>query len=139
MDDRSPHSRMPSLAWMLPVLLMLAGMVPSDARAQSMAMAAKGQKIFFKVCVQCHTLQSQGQPSGPGLAGVLDRIPSEKWLMQWLRDPEQMLKSGDSYAQKIADDFPLNMPKLKVMQKESNRQAILVFLKQMQAQARGSQ
>jgi len=139
MDDRSPQFRKRLLTVALPVLLLVTGVVPSEARAQSMAMAAKGQKIFFKVCVQCHTLQEQNQPSGPGLAGVLERVPSEDWLMNWLENPDKMLKSGDSYAQKIGDDYPLNMPKLKIMQKPSNRKAILVFLKQMRAQNQGSQ
>jgi mono/diheme cytochrome c family protein len=139
MDDRSPRSRKPAFVFLLPVFLLLAGANPPEARAQSMAMAAKGQKIFFKVCVQCHTLQTKNQASGPGLAGVLERVPSEDWLMQWLKNPEKLLKNGDSYAQKISDDYPLDMPQLKVMQNPSNRKAILVFLKQMRAQNRGSQ
>jgi hypothetical protein len=139
MDDRSPRIRKPLHRFLLPVLLLLVGAGVDQANAQSMAMAAKGQKIFFKVCVQCHTLQEKNQPSGPGLAGVLDRVPSEDWLMQWLENPEKLLKNGDSYAQKISDDYPLDMPKLQVMQKASNRKAILVFLQQMRAQNRGSQ
>lgn len=139
MDDRSPRSRKLPILLLLPVLFLFTGVIPSEAPAQSMAMAAKGQKIFFKVCVQCHTLQEKNQPSGPGLAGILDRIPSEDWLMQWLKNPEQVLKSGDAYAQQISGEYPLNMPKLKVMQKKSNRQAILVFLKQMEAQAQAAQ
>lgn len=137
MDDRSPRSR--KWVLLLPAFFLVAGVLPSESQAQSMAMAAKGQKIFFKVCVQCHTLQEKNQASGPGLAGVLDRVPSEQWLMSWLQNPEKLLKSGDSYAQKISDDYPLDMPKLEVMQKASNRKAILVFLKQMRAQRRGAQ
>lgn len=139
MDDRSPHFRKPVYRLLLPALLLLTGMVSFEARAQSMAQAAQGQKIFFKVCVQCHTLQEENQPSGPGLAGVLDRVPSEEWLMNWLQDPEGMLKNGDSYAQKISDEYPLEMPTLKVMQDEANRQAILTFLKQMREQNQGRQ
>jgi len=107
------------------------GGIAAGASAQSAAEAAKGQKIFFKVCVQCHTLKDKNQASGPGLAGVLERIPSEKWLMSWLQNPEAMVEGGNAYAQSIADDYPLNMPKLKVMQRESNRKAILTFLKQV--------
>jgi len=125
--------------FVLSLFLLLAAGAASDARAQSMALAAKGQKIFFKVCVQCHTLQDKDQPSGPGLAGVLDRVPSEDWLMKWLENPKKMQEGGDSYARQISDDYPLDMPKLKVMQKASNRKAILIFLKQMRAQNRGSQ
>lgn len=139
MDDRSPHPRKPVYRLLLPALLLLTGVVPSEARAQSMAQAAQGQKIFFKVCVQCHTLQEESQPSGPGLAGVLDRVPSEEWFMDWLRDPEGMIQNGDSYAQEISGDYPLEMPTLKVMQDEANREAILTFLKQMRKQNRGSQ
>ncbi|MFB6260443.1 MAG: cytochrome c family protein [Thiohalorhabdaceae bacterium] len=134
MDHRSSYLRMPAFALLLPGLLLVTGLVFSEAKAQSMARAAQGQKIFFKVCVQCHTLQEQNQPSGPGLAGVLDRVPSEEWLLSWIEDPEGMLENGDSYAQKIAGEYPLKMPTLKVMQDESNRQAILTFLKQMRKQ-----
>jgi len=139
MDDRSPRTRKPLYVFLLPAVFLLAGIGADQARAQSMALAAKGQKIFFKVCVQCHTLQKKNQASGPGLAGVLERVPSEDWLMQWLKNPDRLLKNGDSYAQKISDDYPLDMPKLQVMQSASNRKAILIFLKQMRAQNRASQ
>ena len=134
MDDRFTPFRKPVYWLLLPALVLLTGVVTSEARAQSMARAAQGQKIYFKVCVQCHTLQEKDQPSGPGLAGVLDRVPSEEWFMAYLEDPKRMRESGDSYVQKISGEYPLKMPNLKVMQDESNRRAILTFLKQMRKQ-----
>ncbi|MEF8793721.1 c-type cytochrome [Thiohalorhabdus sp.] len=139
MDHRFSYFRKPVNALLLLVLLILTGLVLSEARAQSMAKAAKGQKIFFKVCVQCHTLQEKDQLSGPGLAGVLDRVPSEEWLMNYLENPEGMLENGNAYAQQISGDYPLGMPRLKVMQDASNREAVLAFLKQMRQQNMASQ
>ncbi len=130
MEERSRRSRRKSLPFW-PLTILLGAILAPAAHGQSMAMAAKGQKIFFKVCVQCHTLQEKSQPSGPGLAGVMERVPSEAWLMEWLRDPEAMVKDGDSYAKDIADDYSLDMPKLPVMQKELNRKAVITFLKQI--------
>ncbi|SCX82266.1 c-type cytochrome [Thiohalorhabdus denitrificans] len=131
MDERSRRARTLLGTFFLPAALMLAGGFSPEIRAQSTAEAAKGQKIFFKVCVQCHTLKEKSQASGPGLGGVLNRVPSEEWLLKWLEDPEAMVDSGDAYAQSIADDYPLDMPKLEVMQKESNREAIVTFLKEV--------
>ncbi|MFA9461093.1 c-type cytochrome [Thiohalorhabdus methylotrophus] len=131
MHERSRRVRKALGAFLLPAAFVLAAASAPDARAQSTAEVAKGQKIFFKVCVQCHTLQEKGQATGPGLAGVLDRVPSERWLMKWLKDPKALVESGDSYARSIADDFPLDMPKLKVMQQKANRRAVLTFLKQI--------
>ncbi|HKJ89251.1 MAG TPA: c-type cytochrome [Gammaproteobacteria bacterium] len=135
MDERSRRVRAFLGALLFPAAFALAGGFPSGALAQSMAEAAKGQKIFFKVCVQCHTLQDKSQASGPGLGGVLKRIPSEEWLMKWLKDPKGMVQSGDDYAQSISKKYPLQMPKLKVMQKKSNRRAIITFLKQVHQSA----
>jgi cytochrome c2 len=111
--------------------LLILGVSADDTSAQSLANAAKGQKIFFKVCVQCHTLKDKDQASGPGLEGVLKRVPSEKWLKRWLKDPEALIKGGDAYAQSIAGEYPMEMPKLKVMQRESNREAVITFLRQV--------
>ena len=126
---RFPGTRVVSLLW---AVLLLSGVVAEEALAQSLAKAAQGQKIFFKVCVQCHTLKAKNQPSGPGLQGVMQRVPSEDWLLDWLENPEAMIESGNAYAQSISDDYPLDMPKLPVMQRESNRKAIVTFLKQME-------
>jgi len=123
---RSPHIR---LAVFLSAALLTLGVSAEEASAQSLASAAKGQKIFFKVCVQCHTLKDKNQASGPGLEGVMERVPSEKWVMQWLKDPEALIKSGDAYAKSIAGEYPVEMPKLEVMQQKSNREAVITFLK----------
>ncbi|MFP4560683.1 MAG: c-type cytochrome [Thiohalorhabdus sp.] len=132
MDERSRRARTLLGTFFLPAALMLAGGFSPEIRAQSTAEAAKGQKIFFKVCVQCHTLKEKDQASGPGLGGVLDRVPSEDWLLKWLEDPEAMVESEDDYAQSIVDDYSMDMPTLEVMQKESNRKAIVSFFKEIQ-------
>ena len=126
---RIPGTRLTSLLW---AVMLCSGLLAEEAFAQSLAKAAQGQKIFFKVCVQCHTLKSKNQASGPGLQGVMDRVPSEDWVLDWLKNPEAMIESGNAYARSIADEYPLDMPKLQVMQRESNRKAIVTFLKQME-------
>ena len=67
-----------------------------------------GQKLFRQNCAVCHA--TTGLPiTGPGLAGIMDRVPSEDWLHKWIRNAEAVKKSGDPYALKIDNQYASNM------------------------------
>ena len=70
--------------------------------------AQDGAKIFKQNCAVCHSLTDQ-KLTGPGLAGVFDRVQSgslskDAWLHAWILNNEKLIKSGDAYANKIYNE-----------------------------------
>ncbi len=66
----------------------------------SSAYAEDGAKIFKQNCAVCHRLDGQIL-TGPGLAGVAQRVPSDDWMFKWIKDNNALRKSGDAYANGI--------------------------------------
>jgi mono/diheme cytochrome c family protein len=62
--------------------------------------AADGEKIFKQNCAVCHSM-GKNKITGPGLEGVMARIPSEDWLKKWIKNNTALIKAGDAYATKI--------------------------------------
>ncbi len=62
--------------------------------------AADGAKIFKQNCAVCHSL-GKNKLTGPGLEGVMTRVPSEKWIYDWIKNNNAVISSGDAYAKKI--------------------------------------
>lgn len=64
----------------------------------------KAPKIFRQNCAVCHRLDDQ-RLTGPGLAGVADRVPQpvDKWLFNYIKNNDRVKKSGDKYAQKLSN------------------------------------
>lgn len=78
------------------------------AEAPEGASEALGKGLFEAKCKSCHYTWNQ-KNTGPGLYGYRDRVPSEDWLYQWIRDPQGMINSGDAYANKIWDENKPNL------------------------------
>jgi len=68
--------------------------------------AADGEKLFKQNCSACHRLDEK-KLTGPGLKGVFDRVPqpAEEWLYKWIKNNEELRKSGDAYANKVFNDY----------------------------------
>jgi len=71
--------------------------------------AQDGAKIFKQNCAVCHTT-TDVKITGPGLAGVFDRVQpgslsKEAWLKNWILNSDKVAKSGDAYAKKLKSDF----------------------------------
>jgi mono/diheme cytochrome c family protein len=64
--------------------------------------AQDGKALFKANCSSCHTPTDKGG-TGPGLKGVLGRIPAGDWKYNWVHDPAGMIKAGDPY---IATLYP---------------------------------
>ncbi len=62
--------------------------------------AADGEKLFKANCKACHTTTS-AKLTGPGLKDVEKRIPSREWAHKWVHGSQDLVKSGDAYANKI--------------------------------------
>lgn len=65
--------------------------------------AARGKELFQANCASCH--QRYKRSTGPALYGTLGRVPSRQWLYDWIHNSTALIKSGDSYANKIFDEF----------------------------------
>ncbi len=63
------------------------------------AQAQVPEQYFKQHCASCHTIGG-GRLTGPDLKGVTQRQDHD-WLINWLLDPEGILKSGDPYAVKL--------------------------------------
>ena len=65
----------------------------------SFSLAQTPAEFFKKNCASCHTIGG-GRLTGPDLKNVTER-QSRDWLVNWILDPEGVLKSGDPYAVKL--------------------------------------
>lgn len=76
--------------------------VTSDSirRRKDTMRSASGKDLFLKNCSVCHSTGSQ-KLTGPGMEGVLSRVPGRDWLSNFILNSEKMIKSGDVYANKI--------------------------------------
>lgn len=62
-----------------------------------------GEQLFRHNCSVCHTMDSR-KLTGPGLEGVLDRVPSISWMKQFIRNNYALIQSGDAYANKVYNE-----------------------------------
>lgn len=59
-----------------------------------------GAALFKANCSSCHTTTDKAS-TGPGLKGVLSRIPGGNWQYDFVHDPAGMIKAGDPYANSL--------------------------------------
>lgn len=88
-----------------------------------------GRKLFKQNCAVCHSLTTV-PGTGPGLDGVLSRVPSEEWLHNWIKDADAMKKSGDAYANHLDKIFSGNMSSFAYMSDEEIN-ALIEYLRSM--------
>lgn len=67
-----------------------------------------GEAIFDSKCSSCHSATADNG-TGPGLKGVLGRIPKGDWKYKWVTNPAGMLASGDKYATDLKAKYPTVM------------------------------
>ncbi|MEP3838300.1 MAG: c-type cytochrome [Algibacter sp.] len=69
---------------------------------------AKGKSLFNANCAACHQLDKK--MTGPALRNVEARLSDEQgldrtWIHAWIRNSSGVIKSGDSYAKKVYDEY----------------------------------
>lgn len=69
----------------------------------SLALAFDAPTYFEKKCSSCHTIGG-GDDVGPDLKGVTERR-NEKWLIEFIRDSEKVIQSGDPVANEMFVKF----------------------------------
>jgi len=68
----------------------------------------KGKQLFNQNCAACHKLK--GPATGPELGGVEARLADEEgldkeWIYAWVKNSAGVIASGDSYANKIYNEY----------------------------------
>lgn len=63
--------------------------------------AKQGETIFKQNCAVCHSMGSD-MITGPGMLGVLKRVPSEEWMLKYIKNNFALKKSGDAYANQLS-------------------------------------
>jgi cytochrome c2 len=64
----------------------------------------EGKTLFRKNCAACHNA-SKVKSTGPGLQDVFSRIPSREWAYRFVKNSDEVIKSGDVYANKIYEEY----------------------------------
>jgi mono/diheme cytochrome c family protein len=67
----------------------------------------KGQAIFAQQCGACHNFRQDG--IGPQLGGVTS-MKSAAWIKTFVKNPQQVIESGDERAQQLHEKFKTIMP-----------------------------
>ena len=67
----------------------------------------KGQALFQQRCASCHNFKQQG--IGPNLSGVT-KLASRDWLVKFITNSQQLVKSGDKRAVAVFNQFKVPMP-----------------------------
>ena len=82
---------------------LLAIAIFSFAFSPSLIQAQPDGKKLFQPCSACHKT-SDKKLIGPGLKGASERLDME-WLIPWVRNSAEVIKSGDAYANQIFKEY----------------------------------
>ena len=65
---------------------------------------AKGKELFNSLCAACH--KPYKKAIGPALHGVVDKYDGDfEWLYAWIKNSQDLIKSGDSRAIAIYEEY----------------------------------
>lgn len=84
----------------------------------------KGRDLFNRNCASCHAMSHDD--IGPQLGGVTREV-SVDWLVRFIKNPQQVISSGDPRAEILFKKYKSVMPSFAFL-KEEELQAIIVFL-----------
>ena len=93
----------------------------SYANAPKLRNIPRGEQIYRTRCATCHTLTGNELAGalGPDLLGVTQRR-EKRWLFDWLKAPDQMLKKKDPIAMALYKQYNnLAMPNMRLNQEEA--------------------
>ncbi len=71
--------------------------------AASLTKKTDGKSLFRSNCAVCHTLNST-KLTGPGLGGIMNRVPGGSWLFNFIKNNNRVISSGDPYALKLVEN-----------------------------------
>ena len=91
--------------------------VKDYANAPVLDNMSDGENLFRTRCLSCHTINGSDENSiGPDLSNVVN-TRDRKWLIRWLKEPDQMLKEKDPIAMSLYEQYnQIAMPNLGLTQ-----------------------
>jgi len=92
------------------------------ASAPELRNIPRGEQIYRTRCVSCHSLDGNelADALGPDLLGVTQRR-EKRWLYDWLKAPDQMLKKKDPIAMGLYYKYnKLAMPNMRLNKEEAD-------------------
>ncbi|WP_225975321.1 c-type cytochrome [Panacibacter ginsenosidivorans] len=92
-----------------------------------------GKALFSQNCASCHAVNKQ--LTGPALAGVEDRWPDKAMLYSWIKNNQQVIKSGYPYAVNLYNSFNKTAMNLFPALTDKDIDAILGYIKTEAANA----
>jgi mono/diheme cytochrome c family protein len=84
-----------------------------------------GKKLFRQYCAPCHSETDQVL-TGPVLIGVTKRLDM-KWLISWVRNSTELIRSGDKYANELYDQWGTSQPEFEFLSKKEIK-AVFMFV-----------
>jgi mono/diheme cytochrome c family protein len=75
----------------------------------------EGMALFNTHCASCHNFQHQ--EIGPSLSGITSEV-NKDWLVSFIHNPAEKIKSGDERAVKIFGNFKMYMPAFAMLGEE---------------------
>ncbi|MDZ4716457.1 MAG: cytochrome c3 family protein [Cytophagales bacterium] len=112
----------PVLACLFLTLSLPAQEIPTDP-----AVISAGAALFNGNCKTCHRVKTK--LIGPALAGFETRVPSIKWIYEWVRNPAKVIASGDEYANKIYEEYNKSQMTPNTSYKDEQILSILAYVK----------
>lgn len=116
-----------SVAACLAALLLAAtAMAVQPGGEKLTSLAEEGEYLFRQKCSACHTIGEGDKPTGPDLAGVMERR-DRQWLTSFITDPGKLIKAKDPVATELLGKFNnLQMPAMDLQ--PAQLEALLVYL-----------
>lgn len=104
----------------------------AEQAPSSVKSPAQGQTLFYQQCAGCHALATDA--IGPPLGGVT-KLLSTSQLVEWIRNPAQVLATGDARANALFRRYKVPMPPFAHLT-DAEITAILAYVEQ-ESVARG--
>lgn len=88
-----------------------------------------GKKLFKQNCAVCHSMTDQ-KLTGPGLAGVYDRVPqpAEEYLIKFISNNNKVILSGDPYANLVYKKYGTGMMIFDTILSEKEIKDIIAYM-----------
>ena len=86
-----------------------------------------GQGLFNANCKACHAVKRK--LVGPALGGVQDRVPSIKWIKDFVHNSSAVIKSGDDYAVKLYNEYNKTQMTAFTSLKDEDIMNVLAYIK----------
>ncbi len=112
------------IVFLLLVVTVFLGCQSKPSYSNQPESIARGNELFEQHCTACHNFKSAG--IGSNLSGITKMV-SYNWLNNFIKNPKQLIDSGDERAVKLYKKYNIYMPNFEHLKTEELNN-ILAFL-----------